>query len=218
VRGDRVFLLDEVVVLQARDDHAPDNQRSRRIAESFLRIGDLDVPDLLPRAHLEGDDPRVGGVQVDLVLVDREAPDLAAYRRQLGLVPELPQQIAGRRVERLDDAVRAGHVHDAVVDDRRRDLASRIHRPLPRKLELVHVAAGDFLERAVSPAVVGATPVEPVVSARLPEHLVGDGPHVAQDRFDLGDLRACDGNAHHDRDEGDEQADARHRVSLSRTS
>jgi hypothetical protein len=58
--------------------------------------------------------------QQDQILVDREAPHL---RRRpspfLHGVAVFPEQLAGARVERLNDVARVGHEHHAVPHDRR---------------------------------------------------------------------------------------------------
>ena len=86
----------------------------------------------------------------------RFVPPLHAFG-ELALV--LPEQRAGLRVERLHVVAAVRHVHDAVVDERRRLLDARPERVRPHLRELRDVALVDLVERAVAPAVraCGAT-------------------------------------------------------------
>ena len=105
--------------------------------------------------------------------------------RRRGIVGSVfPEQISGGRVERLNDAARVGKIHDAVVDERRPFLsASIVHRPGPREVKLLDVPAGDLIERAIAPGVVGAAPVRPVARRRIAKRRFGDRLEV----FDLRD-------------------------------
>ena len=93
-----------------------------------------------------------------------------------------PDQVSGRRVQRLNDAARVRQVHDAVVHEWRRLLRTRIvHRPGPGELKLLDVLPVDLIERAVAPRVVGASPVQPVAGRRVAQHGFGDRaelPHL----------------------------------------
>ena len=104
----------------------------------------------------------------------------------------LPDQVAGCRIERLNDAARIRQIHDAVVDERRRLLrAGVVHRPRPRELKLPDVLAGDLIERAVAPGVVGAPPVQPVAGRGIAQHRLGD-------RTEALDLRIEQETARHE--------------------
>ena len=74
----------------------------------------------------------------------------------------LPDEIAGRGVEGLDDIARVRHVHDAVVDERRALLAAGAEGARPDEAQIAHVVAIDLVERAVAPAVERAAPHQPV--------------------------------------------------------
>ena len=87
--------------------------------------------------------------------------------------PVFPDQIAGCRVERLNDAARIRQIHDAVVNERRGLIgAGIVHRPGPRELHLVDILLVDLCERAVAPVVVRPPPVQPVAGGRIAQHLL----------------------------------------------
>jgi hypothetical protein len=115
-------------------------------------------------------------------------------RRWRGAGAVLPDQIAGCRIERLNDAARIRQIHDAVVDERRRLLrAGVVHRPRPRQLKLPDVLAGDLIERTVAPGIVGAPPVQPVTRRRIAEHCL-------RHRTEVLDLRIEQETARHQND------------------
>ena len=104
----------------------------------------------------------------------RVAPDVV---RQVA--PVLPDQIAGRGRERLDDVLRIRDVQDAVVGQRRRLGASIGHGPRPLHPDPPNVLPRDLVERAVAPGVEGAAEAEPVFRLRVLQHRVGHGNEVA---------------------------------------
>ena len=59
------------------------------------------------------------------------------------------------------------------MNERRRLADPWPERPRPGELQLVDVARVDLIERAESPAVHGAAPVDPVSGVRVLEHRVG---------------------------------------------
>ncbi len=76
------------------------------------------------------------GTHVDLALPDRNAPihDIAAGSAgifQLQRRLELPQQVSGGGIERIDSTRNPGGVHHAIDDDRR-----RLHPTVGPRLEL----------------------------------------------------------------------------------
>ena len=136
---------------------------------------------------------RFRGAGVDVVAVNRKIP--ASHAAAL----ELPDEVARCRVDRLD-AGRAREIHDAVVHERRRLVGARHHRPRPRKLQLADVGARDLVERAVSPRVLRAPPVEPVCGIRIPQHLFGD-------ELEIPDLCLRHGESHAQHDARDRNPD-----------
>ena len=91
----------------------------------------------------------------------------------------LPDQLAGRRVERLHGVHGVGEIHDAVVHERRRLIrAALVHRPHPREPQILDVVACDLSQRAVAPGLVVAAHHQPVAGRRIAQHLVGDGTEV----------------------------------------
>ena len=140
---------------------------------------------------------RVVGGQVDLVAVEGDAAGRAPALRVLGiLVPVLPEQLAGGRVEGLDDVAGARQEHHAVVDERRGLVGALGHRQRPGQAQAGHVVGPDPVQRRVALVVSGAPPGQPVLGRRIPEQLVGD-------RGEAGDLAI------------DERAERRHGVHVA---
>jgi len=88
---------------------------------------------------------------------------------------EIPQQIARRRVQRLDPVAGIRQEHHAIVNQRSPLLRSFGHAARPNQLEIRDVAAVDLVERAVAPAIQRAPPHQPIRRIGLREHLAGDG-------------------------------------------
>ena len=86
----------------------------------------------------------------------------------------LPQEIAGGRIDRLDDISRVRHVEHPVIGQRGPLLTAAAQGAGPDHAQLTDVVAGDLVQRAVSPAVERAAPHQPVLRRRVLEHLVGD--------------------------------------------
>ena len=112
------------------------------------------------------------------------------------LVPVLPEQLAGGRVEGLDDVAGARQEHHAVVDERRGLVGALGHRQRPGQAQAGHVVGPDPVQRRVALVVAGAPPGQPVLRRRIPEQLVGD-------RGQAGDLAV------------DERAAGRHGVHVA---
>ena len=139
-------------------------------------VGNSTFPDDRPGHRVQRDDRGVDGPDEDLVAVQGDAAIhlvavLAGIRRQLPDVT--PQQVAGRRLQRQHlkaaGIERNGDEHVPVVDDGRRLVVPvRAGGEGPHRLEGGDVRPRDAIERAVSPAVVGAAIHRPVV--RLGAH------------------------------------------------
>ena len=91
------------------------------------------------------------------------------------IAPVLPDEVAGHRVDRLDDVAGVRHEQHAVADQRRPLLPARAERARPDHPQLTDVVAVDLVERAVAPAVERPAPHQPLVVARILELRVGDG-------------------------------------------
>ncbi len=144
-------------------------------------VEDLGLPDELAGRRVEGEDVVVRARVDDQPAVDGEiAVDLHQHAEEVfrrvvrPLPPVLPDEVAARRVERLDDVARVRHVHHAVMDERRSLLQARSKRARPDHAQRPHVVAVDLVERAVAPAVERAAPHQPVFGCRRLEHRVGD--------------------------------------------
>ena len=85
-----------------------------------------------------------------------------------------PESVAGGRIHRVDDAQRVRDIHPPVVDERCRLTEPGPERDRPDELEPVHVVAVDLVERAVTPSVKRASPVQPVPRIGVEQHGVGD--------------------------------------------
>lgn len=179
VRSDRAFLLVEVfAALQPGDDLPAYNEARRGVRESLFGIGHRDIPGHRAAPRIERHDVSVAGVHENSILVDAQTaqrPELMLLTR-IGwkLASVLPQQLAGRGIQCLDRAAGVCQIHDAVMNERRRLLVASLHRPRPGKTQLPDVLPVDLVERAVSPAVVGATRVKPIRSWRIGQDVVGD--------------------------------------------
>ncbi len=167
----------------ARDHLAVRDDRPGRLVGRVLRVvEDLGLPDEPARRRVEGEDVVVRAGVDDDVVVDGDVPvdaDEAGDHVLGGVVGHrpavLPDEIARRGVERLDDVVGVRRVQHAVVDQRRALLAPLApERARPDQPQIGDVVAIDLLERAVAPAVERAAPHQPVAGGRILEHRVGN--------------------------------------------
>ena len=130
------------------------------------------------------------GVEGEYVVVDAGVDDVPAEDGDVavggqaahvlldvvwGLAAVLPHEVAGGRVDGLDDVARVRHVEDAVVGERRALLAARGEAARPHHPQRADVAAVDLVEGAVAPAVRRPPPRQPVGRRGVLEHRVGDG-------------------------------------------
>ena len=205
VAGDEAALLPEPQAAgHAGDHHTVDDQGAAAVEVPLGSVGDLGLPDHLAGPRVERHDVRVGGVEDDLVLVDRDvAVRPAAAPRGRKLPPVLPQHVAGRRVERLHDVAGAGQVHHPFVHDGRGLLRSGLHRPRPDHPQVPDVGAVDLVQRAVTPAVLRPAPVQPALRRGIGQHRVGD-------RADRGRLRRR-GSGEDENGERDNRYETSHR-------
>ena len=125
--------------------------------------------------NLEG----VVGREKNLVIVDREIPVSVIRPRQAPdvgrqLPSVLPEKIAGRCVESLDDVFGIGEKHDPVVDKRFDFLRPRLHGHRPHQAQLAHVRGVDLVQRAVAPEVVSVAEADPVFGSWPEQHVIGD--------------------------------------------
>ena len=109
-------------------------------------IDGVDGPHLLARPGIERDEPAVERADVDAPF-HTATPRLTTSQHAFGprvagdLRIVVPEQLAGRGVERPHLAPGAGRVHHAVDDERRRFLpAHRVEIERPREPERAHVA------------------------------------------------------------------------------
>ena len=138
-------------------------------------------------------------VDRDVAVVARVAADVLVH--VLGQVaPVRPDQVAGRRVDRLDDVARLGHVKDAAVGQGRAFLAPGRQRARPGHAEIADVVPVDLIQRAVGPAVQRPAPGQPVAGGRVLEHRVGHRHQLVRGLV-LGGRR-------HRREEGEEEGRA----------
>ena len=176
--GDEAALLRvAVAAVGAGDDDPVGDDRTGVLAEALRVVGLDRLPRLLAGPRVERDEVGVGGGQEQLVAVERQRAG-GARARVLGQpVAVHPDDVAGRRVEGLDDVARVGEEHDAVMHQRRGLVVARPDRDGPFQLQIGDVAARHLIERAVAVAVARPAPAQPVARRRVGEHLVG---HRAQ--------------------------------------
>ena len=163
---------------------AHDQRRDgQRLAERG--IGDLALPHLLAGRLVDGEHAAVERDRDHLVLPQRDAAVVDAAAGDVagpGLVGagvELPLEralLAGGDVDRIDRAPAVRHVHDAVLDQRRRfEVAERIasaaleaaERHRERQLQVLDGIGVDLLERGEPVALVIAVMEDPVLRLAL---------------------------------------------------
>ena len=175
------------------------------------------LPDLRAGRSIERNQAAIIGADEDLALVERNAAihDVAAAAITLrpvdaGVVG--PELLAGSRVDRMDDAPRRGHIHDALDHHRRRlDTAVRSETVAPLQAERLDVVGIDLIELAES----GLGVIEPVARPIVGGLGIGDDCRAvdrAGDRADvfggaLGALRQS-ASMQQNRDDGDRHAGA----------
>ena len=164
-------------------DHlAVGDDRTGRVPGGILRVvEELRFPDQLAGRGVQREGIVVVGGVDDHVVPDRDVPVDADQPAQIvvdvvgDLAPILPLQVAGHRIDGLDDVVRVRHVQRAAVRDRRSLLRSRRESPRPDHAQVAYIVAVDLIERAVAPAVQRPAPHQPVAVRRILKHGVGDG-------------------------------------------
>ena len=162
----------------ALDQLAVGDQRAAGIAPALGPVAGGVIPHHLAGRRVERHDMGVGGRHEQLVLIDRHvalAERLAAFGHQLlrqspGI---LPDQVAGRAIDRLHLVGIVEDVEHAVMHDRRGLGGARRERPGPGHLQILDVVLVDLVERAVAPAVIGAPPHQPVGRIGLEQHRIG---------------------------------------------
>src|SRR6185503_12587800 len=194
------------------DDHVAEDDRAGGVGElsrQRLRIGEMQR-DAAAGAEVGRRLAGLGVERVEKLAADRDEaairaalPEVEAARRLAGrfLLRRLllPQRLAGRAIERGDEAVRVLRVDDAVDDDRRRfqvrvdaQLGKRIgerrvhRRPAPGDLQALDVVARDLVERRVAgERVIGAV-VAPLARRAL---LRANHDSAAHDHGDQSDTK-----------------------------
>ena len=110
------------------------------VGRVHLVVEDLGVPHHLARLRVQGDDVVVHRGVDDQLAVDRDvavgvdqAADHVVAQIVRTVAAVLPDQVAGHRVDGLDDVARVRHEQHAVADQRRPLLAARRKRPRPER-------------------------------------------------------------------------------------
>ena len=161
------------------------DDRTRGLVGRVHRVvEDLGVPHHLARLRVQGDDVIVHRGVDDQLAVDGDvavgldqAADHVVAQVVRPVAAVLPDQVAGHRVDGLDDVLRVRHEHHAVADQRRPLLAALARQgAAPDQPETADVVPVDLIEGAVAPAVERAAPHQPLVGARILQLRVGDRP------------------------------------------
>ena len=155
------------------------------------RVGVVVVADVDDEPIVDGDVPHAAGVAAH-VLVD--------VLRQVAAV--LPDEVAGHRIDGLDDVAAVRHVERAVVGQRRHLLRAGHQRARPGETEVADVLARHLVQRAVAPAVERAAPHRPVRGVGILQHGVGDGHEVGAG---LCNGRRRHGGQRHGGEDGDHE-------------
>ena len=170
----------------ARDDLAVGDDRPRALRGRIHPVVEnLRLPHHLAGHRIERVDVVVDGRIDNQTAVDRDVAVVAGERAEQVLADVvrnraamLPDEIAGHRVDRLDDVVGVRHVQHAVVGERSARLEAFGQPSRPDHAQIADVVDVDLVQRAVAPAVQRAPPGQPVAVGRLLQHGVGDGREV----------------------------------------
>ena len=182
VAGDEAAGVGEALAaVDAADHDAVGDDRCGGVREALGVVGLGRLPDLLARAHVDGDDRGIVGRQEHLVAVERQAARGPGGLERVGriAVAVLPDEVARGGVYGVDDVAGVGQEHHPVVHERRGLVLSRAHGQHPGQLEFAHVLARDLVEGTVTLVIARAAPGQPVRRGRLPEQRVGDGRQPA---------------------------------------
>ena len=181
VAGDEAGLLRvALATVGAGDEDAVGDDRAAVPAEAQRVVGLDRLPHLLAGPRVERDEIHVGRGEEQLVAVERQRAGGAGPRVFRQPVAVDPDDVAGRRVERLNDVPRVGEEHDAVVHQRGRLVVPLPDRDRPGEVQLADVVARNLVESAVAVAVAGPAPAQPVAGRRVGEHLVGDRAQIVR--------------------------------------
>ena len=172
----------------ARDDLAVGDDGARALGGGMGPVVQhLRLPRHAAGLGVEGEDVIVGAGVDDERAVDGDVPVvlpegvedvLADVVGHLAAV--LPYEVAGDRVDGLDDVGGIRHVEDPVVGERRALLAPLGEGAGPHHAQVADVVAVDLVEGAVAPTVEGAAPHQPVAGRGVLQHLVGDRHEVGR--------------------------------------
>ncbi len=192
VGGDIAAVGAELAAGIADDDLAVEDARRAGDGQLVVRRDCLRAPDLAAALCIDGEQPAVGGADVDLALpvADAARPPgdaqlAAGVLRDLGVVA--PQQSAARGLHGVHDALPDGEVDDAVDRERyRRTIRDARQVQRPRQPESRHIGGADPGERARVALAVRAAEGRPVRAIAL----VGDEQARPSDRSRLGERRA----------------------------
>ena len=191
----------------SRDDLAVGDDGARAVLRAGTVVEDVRFPDELARACIQRVRIAVRAVVENQVVVDREIAVRLCRREVLTdvlghLAAVLPDEIAGRGVQRLSHVIGIREIQDPVVYERRALLIGAVaERPRPHELELRDVAPVDLVEGAVAPAVQRAPPHQPVGRRRIRKHLVGDRREIRHRVLCGGRCRVSQSRSANDGDE-----------------
>ncbi len=159
----------EVAATEADHDLVVEHARRAGDERAIGGINGLHAPDRLAVARVDSQQSTVVCPDEDPLLPVREAADPPA-RAQLdaGALRDTrvvaPEESAGARIDRMDDAVADREIDHAVDGERRRQHVLRLEVETPGEPEPADVAGVDLLERAVVRLVEGAPVGRPVAT------------------------------------------------------
>src|SRR5262245_41893789 len=157
-----------------------DDRTGCLLRRTFFHIEDAVFPNKLSRCCIEREYVVISARIDNRIAVNGDVAVDARYGQYFGdvflpLTLVLPNQIAGRRIHRLNQIAWVGQIHHAPINERSRLLNARTHTPGPDHPQTTNVRAIDLVQWTVAPAVQGAAPHQPIGGRRILKHLVRNG-------------------------------------------
>lgn len=196
VAGD-VAALRRFLTACAGNHHAVHHDRAGGVGDIEIAAA-IEFPKRLAGFGVQRQHEIVSRDGVDLVVIEKDAaltlaPEIVVeglLRRQVAAV--LPEQAAGRCINRLDHVIGIAQEHHAFVDDGGSLIDARLHGAGPDQLQPLHIGLVDLIQAAEAVAFVIAAHHDPVGR-------IGIAQNRIRDRRVAGQRMGGDGRAIHRR-------------------